>query len=225
MILKLQRSQRLGGALGGTVFFCLDARADYSREEQSNIGKYKLGSQVIYNSRTAQKHLDSAGAHLDRTQVGTLANRWAGLARGAVSLAMARMSLNISIDSLGRGQHIECKDLEELLEAEDTVRTACKSVTRWLEAAATFDGSEIVIEYDRGEENVHITQAAPPLLTYSPQESSPKLLTSESAEPYRDPMQELGQQVAALWGKPGIRKLVTYGGGFILLLLLVRSCN
>jgi len=137
--------------MGNTVFFCLDVRADYSPEERGNIQKYKLGGQVIYNSQAARKHLDHAGAHLDRTQAGGVGERASGLARGALSMAMAKMSLNISIASLGRGHHIECKDLEELLEAEETVRTACKNVTRYLEAAATFNGSETVIEYERGE--------------------------------------------------------------------------
>ncbi len=167
MQLKIQRSQRTGGFTGSTVFFALDVRAEYSPEERSNIARYKLGSQVIYNSRSAKKHLDKADAQLGRTQnPNSLKDSAAGLARGAISLAMAKMSLNISIASLGKGHHIECKDLEELLEAEDAVRDACKNVTRFLEVAATFDGSETVIEYDHGEERVHITQSAPPLLSY-----------------------------------------------------------
>jgi len=48
MQLKLQRTQRLGGAFGNKVLFCLDARADYAPAEQANIRKYKLGSEVIY---------------------------------------------------------------------------------------------------------------------------------------------------------------------------------
>src|SRR5258706_908286 len=160
MQLKLQRSQRAGGIVGSTVLFCLDVRADYSPEERTNIRKYRIGSQAVYTSRSAQKHLDTAGTHLDRTQEGTLGTRAAGLARGALSMAMAKMSLNISIESLGRGHHIECKDLEELLEAEDTVRPSCKNVTRYLEAAATFDGSAILVEYEKGEEKVHVTPSA-----------------------------------------------------------------
>src|ERR1041385_6363560 len=123
MQLKIQRSQRAGGITGGTVLFCLDVRADYSPEEQDNIRKYKLGSQVIYNSRAAQKHLANLDTHLNRVDDPSLNETAAGLGRGMVSLALAKMQLNISIASLGKGQHIECKDLEELLEAEDTVRT------------------------------------------------------------------------------------------------------
>ena len=39
MQLKLQRSQRTGGVIGNTVIFCLDARADYSPVEATNISK------------------------------------------------------------------------------------------------------------------------------------------------------------------------------------------
>lgn len=166
MQLKIQRSQRVGGFSGTTVFFALDVRAEYSAEERANIARYKLGAQVIYNSRAAKKHLDTIQSQMDRTRSNKGSDVAAGLARGVVSLAMAKMSLNISIASLGKGHHIECKDLEELLEAEDAVRDACKNVTRFLEVAATFDGSETVIEYQRGEERVHITQSAPPLLSY-----------------------------------------------------------
>jgi hypothetical protein len=185
MQLKLQRSQQTRGVTSSTVFFCLDVRADYTPEEKSNINKYKLGPQTIYNSRAAQKHLEAAGAHLDRTQEGPTGNRVLGLVRGATSLAMANMQLSISIASLGRGHHVECKDLEELLESEDTIRTACKNLTRYLEVASTFDGSELVVEYVNGEEKVHVAQDAPPLLEYDgdpdPANGHSALTSSDSA--------------------------------------------
>jgi len=185
MQLKLQRSQRTRGITASTVFFCLDVRADYTPEEKSNINKYRLGPQVIYNSRAAQKHLEAAGAHLDRTQEGPTGNRMMGLVRGATSLAMANMQLSISIASLGRGHHVECKDLEELLESEDTIRTACKNLTRYLEVASTFDGSELVVEYVNGEEKVHVAQDAPPLLEYGgdpdPASGHQALISDDSA--------------------------------------------
>lgn len=165
MQLKIQRSQRAGGLTGSTVIFCLDIRADYSAEEADNIRRYRLGSQGIYNSRAAQRHLDRSGEELERTQSGDLKGRMAGLAKGAVSLALANLHLNVSIESLGKGHHIECKDLNELLEAEDTLRSACKNLTRYLDVANSFNGSELVVEYAGGEEQVHITQHAPPLIT------------------------------------------------------------
>jgi len=163
MQLKIQRSQRIGGVLGATAFFCLDVRADYTPEEQSNIRKYQLAKQVIYSSATAKKHQEIAQARLARPGIGGW-DEALSTASGVYSRARAALALNISIGSLGRGHHIECKDLPELLDAEETVRTACKDVTRYLELAKTFDGSEVVIEYEGGEERVHIEAAATPLL-------------------------------------------------------------
>ena len=224
MQLKLQRSQRAGGVMGSTVFFCLDVRADYSQDEQSNISKYKLGGQVIYNSQAALRHLDSVSAHLDRVDSTSLKEKAAGLGRGVVSLAMAKMSLHISIASLGRGHHIECKDLEELLEAEDMVRNACKNVTRFLDVASTFNGSETVIDYDKGEEIIHITQAAPPLLTYlSSETSSPE--ASKPVVQNQSPAFDAGQGVRDLWSDPQIRQVTYIGAGIIALIFLIHSCT
>jgi hypothetical protein len=223
MQLKIQRSQRAGGITGGTVLFCLDVRADYSPEERENISKYKLGGQVIYSSQAARKHAENANAHLDRVDDPRLGQKLIGLGRGMASAALAKMSLNISIDSLGRGHHVECKDLEELLEAEDTVRTSCKNVTRYLDVAATFNGSETMIEYVKGEEIVHITPSAPPLLTHAAPESSPtSTIDGDAALP--DPAYELGESMQKFWSNPQYRKLVYYGGAILIIFLLVRSC-
>ena len=157
MQLKLQRSQRVGGALANTVIFCLDARAAYSDQEAANISKYKIGGEVIYSSEAAKRHAANMSAHLDRTQSGSVKDRSMGLARGLASLAMANMSLNITIASLGRGQHVECKNLTELLEAEETIMEACRKVKLYLEAAATFNGSIALIDFDDGEK-VHNSQ-------------------------------------------------------------------
>jgi hypothetical protein len=285
MQLKIRRSQRAGGLVGGTVFFCLDVRGDYSPQERDNIRKYKLGGQVIYNSRAAQRHLANMNTNLDRVENPSAREKAAGLGRGMLSLAMAKMSLNISIDSLGRGHHIECKDLEELLEAEDTVREACKNVTRYLEVAATFDGSEVVVEYDKGAEKVHVSAASPPVLTYAPPTSAPRQLSApaepapstettapeqpradadtsraEATDPadvattagtgrssaqasYGEPASaadeaagsnfrgaasgaahEFEQWLGRVWSNPASRKLIYYGAGIILAILVLRSC-
>ena len=156
MQLKIQRSQRMGGVMGGTVVFCLDVQADYSHLEADNIAKYKLGKQVVYNSRASKQHLEKYHDTADGSTKGYL--------KGAVSLAMAAMSLNISIDSLGRGQHIECKDLEELLEAEEAVMLACRNVKRFLDTAATFNGSIALIDFD-DDEKLHTEQGSLELLS------------------------------------------------------------
>jgi len=222
MQLKIQRSQR--ASITNVIIFCLDIRADYSAEEQRNIQKYRLGSQGIYNSRAAQKHFAAAEGHLDQTQTGTTGQRMGGLVKGAFSMALAHMQLNVTVGSLGRGHHIECKDLEELLEAEDTLRTACKNLTRFLEVANTFDGSELVVSYDNGEEKVHIAQNMPPLLS-GPEVTSSSYDVGSSAAPSDSPGYDLGVKLRELWGDPAKRKLIIYSGiAVLVMLLLLRAC-
>lgn len=222
MQLKIQRSQRTGGFTASTIFFCLDVRAEYSAEEQSNIGRYKLGNQIIYNSQAARQHLERASSHLDRVSSDSMREKASGLARGALSLALSKMQLNISIGSLGRGHHIECKDLEELLEAEDTVRTACKNLTRYLQVAETFDGSELIVEYVNGEEQVHLTPHAPPLLEYSPSDSGSTKQATSHDEDTQPTLFE--QRLRNFWANPTSRKAIYYGAGVLVLILLLRSC-
>jgi hypothetical protein len=223
MQLKIQRAQRMGGVMGSTVVFCLDVRAEYNAEETQNIGRYKIGGQVIYNSQAARRHLENSSAHLDRVSNDSLREKATGLARGTFSLAMAKMQLNITIASLGKGHHVECKDLEELIETEDTVRSACKGITRFLQVAETFDGSEVVVEYVNGEENVHITQNAPPLLEYSPSGGA-AAGTSVVVDRNAAPTTDFEQRLRDFWANPRYRKLAYYCVGAVALFLLLRSC-
>ena len=122
------------------VMFCLDARADLSEEETHNIKKYKLGKEVLYNSEKSRKRLEKAGE-------GFASETGGGIVKGTIALALAKMSLNITVDSLTRGHHIECKSLDELLGAEEAIKTACENVKMYLAVAATFDGREEVVEF------------------------------------------------------------------------------
>lgn len=139
MQLKISRSQKTSGMLGNTIVFCLDARADLSNEERHLIEKYKLGNQVIYNSATSAKHLENVKA---------AASGGGSLIKGAISLAIAKLSLNISINSLTKGHHIECKDIDELLGAEEAIMQGCQALKAYLETATTFDGRETVIDFN-----------------------------------------------------------------------------
>ena len=136
MQLVMRRSQKTTGLMTKSVLFCLDARVDLSSEERSNVDKYKLGSQVLYNSAAAEAQLAKAAAGF----------AGGGLLKGAVGLAMSKMSLSITVDSLTKGHHIECKDLDELLGAEEAIKSACEHIKTYIEMASTFDGRELVID-------------------------------------------------------------------------------
>ncbi len=222
MQLKIQRSQR--ATITNAIVFCLDIRADYSAEEQHNIQKYRLASQGVYNSRAAQKHSEAASAHLDQTQTGTTGQRLGGLVKGAFSMALANMQLNATVGSLAKGHHIECKDLQELLEAEDTLRKACKDLTRYLEVANTFNGSELVVTYESGEEKVHVTENMPPLLT-GPEAASVAADIGQTSSSYEEPEFDFVAKFREFWGNALYRKASYAGGAIILIILLVRSCS
>ncbi|MDA9473534.1 hypothetical protein XI03_03210 [Bradyrhizobium sp. CCBAU 65884] len=147
MQLKLKRSQRAGGMLGGKVIFTLDARTDLSPDEKGLVSKYGLGKLVVYDSEARKKHGDAAYGHFDEGASSTVGRSLWKSARGIASAAMMSLSLRVTVESLMSGQHIECKDLDELLGAEAAILNACKNLKAYLETAQTFDGREEVVEF------------------------------------------------------------------------------
>lgn len=140
MKLVLTRSQRESGMLSKSVVFMLSARADLTEEEKHNVQKYKLGGELIYCSEKSREHFERGR---DAAARGTTTGAISSLAR----VAMAKLSLNITINSLTQGQIVECKSLEEIIGAEEAVRSACENLRAYLDTAAMFDGRQEVIEF------------------------------------------------------------------------------
>lgn len=147
MQLKLKRSQRAGGMMGGKVLFVLDARAELSADEKALVEKYKLGSLTVYDSEARKKNAEAAYSHFDdATTSSTGRSLWKN-ARGLASAAMTALSLRVTVHTLINGQHIECKELDELLGTEAAIIDACKNLKAYLETALTFDGREEIVEF------------------------------------------------------------------------------
>ena len=149
MQLQLKRSQRTGGLGGGKIYFALDARLQLSPEEKALVNKYKLAKQSLYDSETRKKHLAMGEAHIN-----DFTDRNAGVGSSMVSYGkawasalMANLSLKVTIESLTEGQHIECKDLDELLGAEEAIHTSCRNIKGYLGVAECFDGREEIINF------------------------------------------------------------------------------
>jgi hypothetical protein len=143
MQLRLRRSQRSRGTFG----VALDARSELSPDEKGLVSKYGLGKLVVYDSEERKKHSEAAYGHFDEATSSSAARSLWKNARGIASSAMMSLSLRVTVDSLTSGQHIECKDLNELLGAEAAILNACKNLKAYLEAAQTFDGREEVVEF------------------------------------------------------------------------------
>lgn len=124
MKLLLRRSQR-GGMLG-KIIFSLDVRASLTDEERSNIKKYKLGDGLLYE----RKAMNESGRNEYEKLGHALVHRF--------------LNLTISVNDLANGKTIECKDILEMLAAEAQVREAAQNFKQILEAAAHFDGEEVL---------------------------------------------------------------------------------
>ena len=155
--IRLRRSQR-STKFAGTVLFALDARMEVPAEQRSLITKYKLGDALVYDSADRERYTESANAHVESTRdnpsllaspkdqllgVGKTLYR---LGRASVSAARAGLSLRVTIWSLLAGVHVECKSMQELLEAENAIVSAAQNLKSYLETATTFDGREEIIE-------------------------------------------------------------------------------
>jgi hypothetical protein len=127
--------------------------------KQFCIQRYKLADTVVYDSKNRQQYSEAAKGHLESTrdqaslldspknQLVGAAKTFYRLGRASFSTALGALSLRITVSSLLRGVHIECKSMGELLEGEDAIVTAARNVKQYLETAATFDGREEILEF------------------------------------------------------------------------------
>lgn len=172
MQLKLKRSQREGGIVGKNVIFCLDARVEFTAREKANIQRYKLHKQVIYNSEASKKQLEKSAGSMDGSMAGSL--------KSLAFSALAGMNLNISIEGLERGTHVECKSMDELLGAESAILTACNNLKEYLETADTFDGREVVIDYSEAKPAI-VAEATPAPQKLAAPEAPKKAIAAAAA--------------------------------------------
>lgn len=123
MKLVFRREQR-SAMLGSKPIFALTVRADISAEEKAAIDKYKLGDTELYAS-----HEIKGGS---------------GLLGAASRLAYKAMTISVSVKDLTGGKKIECKDIVEMLAVEEQIREAARTFKAVLDAAAHFDGEEVI---------------------------------------------------------------------------------
>jgi hypothetical protein len=124
MKLLLRRDQKTS-MLGGKITFILSVRADLTQDEALAIQRYKLGDTTLYAREKLQ---------LEDTSV-------AATARFFLKHAM---NLTVQVKDLAQGKVIECKDILEMMAAEQQVREAAQAFSAMLQAAKQFGGEEVV---------------------------------------------------------------------------------
>ena len=128
MKLRLSKSQKSTGVMSKKVLFSLGAQVDLTAQEAEYVNKYKMGKEVIYNKdRINPEHHDY------KSNKGIMRN-----------LSAMAMNINLTVDDMVNGRTIECKDINEILEAEASVKSACQGLKNLLEACAGFEGEEII---------------------------------------------------------------------------------
>jgi hypothetical protein len=123
MHLLLHRDQRW--SLMGSVIFQLDVRAALTAEELESIRRYKLENTLLY------------------TRV-ELTDQGSGLLGLASRLAFKAMNISVTVDDLMNGKRIECKDIVEMLAAEEQIKDAAATFKQVLNAALHFGGEEAI---------------------------------------------------------------------------------
>jgi Domain of unknown function (DUF4189) len=155
--LKVRRSQRT--TIFGRLLFVVDVRMGLSRSDLDLVRKYRLGKEVVYDSKSRQRHTEVMAAHLSLpdgqarlsdsvpTQLLSAAKTVFRLGRAGVRATAAALSLRITIESLLAGKHIECANLGEVMEAENAIIVAMQNLRAYLDTAALFDGREHLLEF------------------------------------------------------------------------------
>jgi hypothetical protein len=125
MDLLLRRSERASSVLGKPIYI-LEVRAGLSQQEMDWVQKYKFGPSILY-ARNARPNVDTATV-------------------SGIGLMLLHHALNmtVSVNDLVHGKRLECKDIVEMLAAEEQIKEAARMFATVLKAAAGFGGEEVI---------------------------------------------------------------------------------
>ena len=123
MKLLLRRDQRSG--MTGKIIFTLTVRADLATTERDAINKYKLGDTMLY----ARERL-----HLEDDSLKSVAKFWLKHA----------LNLTVQVKDLVNGKSVECKDILEMMAAEEQLKEAARVFGVILRSAMYFGGEEVI---------------------------------------------------------------------------------
>ena len=138
----------------GRVVYMIDARLDASTQIRAEISRHRLGGRLVYESDKRQKYLEMAQHRADQTraqprftasadeQLKGAATTFFRLGQAIYNRSRAALALKITVDKLLSGIHVECKDVDELGEAEAAIIAAKQNLEGYLDEFSTFDGQE-----------------------------------------------------------------------------------
>lgn len=124
MKLKLNKSQKTKG-LTQKISYSLTAQVVLTEEERHYLQKYKLANEIVYSKErvTPDKSKD------------------ASLIRNLSALAL---NLRITVSDLVGGRTIVCKDINEIMDVEQTIYKSCEALKNILTNCAGFEGEQVI---------------------------------------------------------------------------------
>ncbi len=133
MKLKLRRNQQSGitGKVSFKLFFIVDLDAD----EAAALQKYKFGKHVVYETPKGAAASEAL----------KMASSLGGIGRGLASHIAAKAFDHIlTVNDMLNGKEIVCKDIDEMIAAEEQIKDACQTLSRILYMCQHFEGEEII---------------------------------------------------------------------------------
>lgn len=127
MELLLSKSQK-SGMLTSTITFVLNIRTKLTDEEQALVRKYKMGKEIVY----------------EKLPVTETASNLGGFAGALTAITGKALRLIFTVDDLVTGRTIECKDILDMIAAEQQIRDAADAFWGILQASKNFEGEEVV---------------------------------------------------------------------------------
>lgn len=127
MELLLSKSQK-SGMLSSTITFILNIKTKLTDEEMALVKKYKMGKEVVY----------------EKLPVGAAIGNMGSIAGALTAITAKALKLVFTVDDLVKGRTIECKDILDMIAAEQQIRDAADGFWGILQASKNFEGEEVV---------------------------------------------------------------------------------
>lgn len=128
MELLLSRSQKTGIAGMGGISFILHVRTALSSQEEDYVRTYRLGNTIVYEKKSVTDKLAESGVFKE-------------LLTKIFARASGRM---FTVNDLVRGRKVECKDIVEMLDAEEQIKEASDVFHNILMTCQRFGGEEVI---------------------------------------------------------------------------------
>jgi hypothetical protein len=128
MELLLSKSQKQGMLGMGAIVFVLNIKTKLTDEEQALVKKYKMGKEVVY----------------EKLPIGAAVAGMGGIAGALTAITAKALKLVFTVDDLVKGRTIECKDILDMIAAEQQIRDAADGFWGIIQASKNFEGEEVV---------------------------------------------------------------------------------